>query len=368
MVRRAVEYWDRTYTAPYVMYFHVWELDPDPPKISAASWLQQVRTYRHVDRMPGLIRQYLGRYRFTSIAGHLGIPVQTEPPPSAPPLPEPVQDAAIGVSGAREGDRPSVTVVIPCFNEELILPYLANTLRSVEQKLTPHYQLEFLFVDDRSEDDTHGALKRIFGDRPNCRIVRHGRNLGVAGAIATGINAARTEIVCSIDGDCTYDPHTMQEMIPLLAPGVDLVVASPYHPQGKVRNVPEWRLGLSRTLSGLYRRVLHHKLYTYTSCFRVYRRTTILQIPIRDTRFLGVAELVGRLDLAGGSIVEFPATLQVRMLGRSKMKILHTILGHLGLLARLIRIRLTKSQDRLVPAAQVSQATAPRGIGGRTRG
>jgi hypothetical protein len=129
-------------------------------------------------------------------------------------------------------------------------------------------------------------------------------------------------------------------MIPRLTDGVDLVTASPYHPDGAVRNVPGWRLFLSKGSSFLYRRVLRQKLYTYTSCFRVYRRSAVLGLDVREKNFLGVAELLGKLDLRGSRIVEHPATLEVRMLGRSKMKTLRTILGHLKLLSRLALLRL----------------------------
>jgi polysaccharide deacetylase family protein (PEP-CTERM system associated) len=361
LVRRAVEHWTKTYTTPYLMYFHVWELDPDPPKISAASWVQRVRTYRNLDRMPDRIRDYLSRYRFTAVADHLGLAVQTQPPPLSKPAPPPAVPIVMPTVRGEDKRLPA-TIVIPCYNEELILPYLANTLRSVEDKLGSQYHLEFLFVDDESSDDTYRALQRLFGQQTNYSIVRHARNLGVAGAIATGIAAAATEIVCSIDCDCTYDPHALGDMISLLGPDVDLVTASPYHPRGNVRNLPAWRLSLSRSLSHLYRLLLRHKLYTYTSCFRVYRRSQVLQLGVRNTDFLGIAELLARLDLAGGGIVEFPATLQVRMLGRSKMRVLETILGHLGLMCRLALVRMTGRQSRLRPREVMtagSVVTAP---------
>jgi glycosyltransferase involved in cell wall biosynthesis len=40
--------------------------------------------------------------------------------------------------------------------------------------------------------------------------LRHETNKGVSAAILTGINAATTEIVASIDADCSYDPHELQ--------------------------------------------------------------------------------------------------------------------------------------------------------------
>jgi glycosyltransferase involved in cell wall biosynthesis len=245
-------------------------------------------------------------------------------------------------------------VVVPCYNEERVLFYLANTLRSVAAALGSDYRLTFLFVDDGSSDATWASLRRRFASRPDCALVRHGENRGVAAAILTGLRRAETEIVASIDCDCTYDPHQLRSMLPLLAPGVDLVTASPYHPAGRVRNVPSWRLFLSRSLSRLYSLVLHQRLATYTSCFRVYRRSAVTSLPVREGGFLGVAEMLGLLDLAGGRIVECPAVLEARLLGYSKMKIARTCAGHLGLLARLARLRWNRRR-----AGKATLRTAP---------
>jgi dolichol-phosphate mannosyltransferase len=122
-----------------------------------------------------------------------------------------------------------------------------------------------------------------------------------------------------------------------------------------VLNVAGWRLFLSRSLSGIYRHVLHNDLHTYTSCFRVYRRSAAIRIPINERGFLGVAEFIGRLDLSGSRIVEYPTRLEVRMLGRSKMRVLKTIAGQLGLLRKLIAIRLKGA-----PVAPPAPVAAPR--------
>src|SRR5512143_2508186 len=99
-------------------------------------------------------------------------------------------------------------------------------------------------------------MQRLVGHRADCLTIRHTENRGVADAILTGLVAAPTELVCSIDADCTYDPQQLESILPPLVDGAALVTASPYHPEGRVRNVPEWRLVLSRTLSHIYRRVL----------------------------------------------------------------------------------------------------------------
>lgn len=333
LVKPAVARWRRRHDAPFLMYFRVWELDPGQPRIDAVSPIVKLRHYRNLDKMERVLRDYFATYEVRGIAAHLGLDTTLDAArPAAPPAPAPlVVHTAAPEAGAA---RTPVTVVIPCYNEEASLPYLANTLKSVEATLA-EYDLRFLFVDDASRDQTAGMLERLVAGRPNYTLVRHERNRGVAAAILTGIQNARSEIVCSIDCDCTYDPHHLRGMIPLLAEGVDLVTASPYHPQGKVRNVPPWRLSLSKGASFLYRRVLRHKLWTYTSCFRVYRRSAVAEIKLKEGGFLGVAEMLGRLDLRGARIVEHPATLEVRIFGQSKMKTLRAVAGHLRLLLRL---------------------------------
>ena len=337
LVRRAVDRWMRTYSAPFVLYFHVWELDPDQPVIRAAPWLTRIRQYRGLKRMPQILSYYLDRYRFTSVAEYLGMSRALPERSPRPALPA----RLVPPKHATSKERRPLTIVVPCYNEELILPYLANTLKSVEASLGQEYDLQFVFVDDGSTDETWKALQDQFGNRSNFRLHRHDRNRGVAAGIMTGIREADTEVVCSIDCDCTYDPHELREMLPLLADDVDMVTASPYHSEGTVRNVPQWRLVLSRGLSGLYRLILRQKLATYTSCFRVYRRQSVVLIDLDRSGFLGIAEMLGRIDLAGGRIVEYPTTLEVRMLGRSKMKILRTIVGHLQLLVSLTWLRLS---------------------------
>jgi len=351
LMRHAVKEWHSRFDAPFVSYFHVWELDPEQPRISAASSYNRIRHYRKLDKMEWIIRENLELYDCVSVAGHLGL--LSERPSTRP---EPAREVVSAASTASVASREPVSVVIPCYNEEEALPYLANTLRSVEAKLSETgYAARFIFVDDRSKDRTFDRLNELFGDRDNVRIVRHDLNRGVAAGIMTGIREADTEIVCSMDCDCTYDPHELARMLPLMAKGADMVTASPYHKDGGVRNVPGWRLFLSKGASFLYRRVLHAKLDTYTSCFRVYRRESMLGLDLQESGFLGVAEMLGKVDLSGGKIIEFPAVLEVRLFGISKMKTARTIVGHLSLLSRLTKIRWFRKSETIKPSIQLEE-------------
>lgn len=362
MLKHIVAHWDRAHDAPFVMYAHVWELDPEQPRISGASRLTKLRHYRNLDKMSWVLEDYFNKYKFTGIAQYLGLdqPARSVAGESAQAtaaelearverrrpllITTPQVSPQTPALHASQAARTPATIVIPCFNEELILPYLANTLKSVEENLASDYELHYIFVDDCSTDGTAETLRKLFGSWTNSVIVRHKQNLGVAAAILNGIRHAGTEIVCSIDCDCTYDPHEMRGMIELLKEDVAMVTASPYHPEGRVRNVPNWRLSLSKGASFLYRRTLRQRLYTYTSCFRAYRRSEVIDLRLKETGFLGVAETLGRLDLRGAKVVEYPTTLEVRLFGQSKMKVIRTIGGHLRLLARLLALRLGQTK------------------------
>jgi polysaccharide deacetylase family protein (PEP-CTERM system associated) len=366
LLKHAVEHWHKTYDSPLVMYTHIWELDPEQPQINGASPLARFRHYRNLDKMMWVLEDYFKKYNFVGIADYMGlgpafkgVSAPTEATQNAIEIASrverrrpvlPAEASPLDADAHSNAPRIPVTLVVPCFNEEQTLPYLANTLQSVGKSMNGDYDLRFIFVDDCSRDDTFNALQKVFGSWSNCIFVRHKRNRGVAAAILNGIRQAETEIVCSIDCDCTYDPHELRHMISLLAKDVDMVTASPYHPEGRVRNVPGWRLSLSKTASFLYRQVLRQKLFTYTSCFRVYRRSALLNLRLRETGFLGVAEITGRLDLGGSKILEYPATLEVRLFGYSKMKVFRTIAGHLKLLSYLLvwRVRHSIEADKKV--------------------
>lgn len=326
-------------TEPFVLYFHCWELDAGQPRINGAGTMAKVRHYRNLERVEPMLRDFITGNSFGPVAEYLGLdakqPAETQKD-RVPPHPE-----KIVLEPVVRSDRKRVSVVVPCYNEEKTVPYLANTLESVAATLSQTCDPHFILIDDKSTDATWETLQRTFFDQSLYSLVQHEKNQGVSAAIMTGVRAAESEIVCSIDCDCSYDPHELRNMIPLMEEGVDLVTASPYHPQGRVRNVPRWRLFLSWTLSAMYRLLLGRNMYTWTSCCRVYRKSVVGRLELEETGFLGTAELVAKLCLAGSRIVEHPATLEVRIFGESKMKTFRTIVGHLRLLCRVLRMRLT---------------------------
>jgi dolichol-phosphate mannosyltransferase len=233
-----------------------------------------------------------------------------------------------------------VSLVVPCYNECEGIPQLAAAVDDLRATLTPAYELELVFVDDGSTDGTRAALAREFGRRDDARIIVHAANRGLGAALRTGFAAITGDVVATTDSDCTYDPRELPAMLRLLEAGADVVVASPYHPDGGVKNVPRYRLFLSHNLSRLYDAVLGHHVYTYTSLFRLYRADVLRGLTFESDGFLSMAEILVRALQRGARVVEYPTVLSVRSYGASKAAVARLVTQHARFILRLLGERL----------------------------
>lgn len=246
---------------------------------------------------------------------------------------------------AQTQSKALVSVVVPVFNEEKGIEQLHDRLSTLRRSWSA-VELEFVFVDDGSTDGTVTALQRTFPASGRTHIAVHAGNRGVGAAFRTGFQHCNGSIVCTIDADCTYGPENLERMVTALIDHcADIVVASPYHPEGSVEGVPGWRLALSRACSAFYWIVAPVRLYTYTSIFRAYRKRVIDSLRFEENGFVFAAETLIRAAEQGYRIVEVPMTLRSRVIGHTKMRVLRTIRGHLRLIARTAVRRVRVSRE-----------------------
>lgn len=337
---RWIEKWMAKHQQPLVSYFHIWELDPQQPVISAASRLQKIRHYRNLATMKDKVQHYLQRYRFASIAKHLDFK-DTLISFDQPDITQ--QDKHV-VDIQFKGD---ITLVIPCYNEQQSLDYLKNTLASYAQSVRQSVNLHYIFIDDGSTDHTWKMLNSLFGQQSNTQLLQHQKNQGIAAALLTGFAQVQTDLLAVLDADCTFAPSQLTQMLNLMTGDVDVVSASPMHNQGAMHNVALWRQSMSKGAAFLHSLVMHHKLTSYTSCFRIYRRKAVKNLTLSNHGFCGVTEILAKIDLAGFKIVEYPATLETRLLGDSKINVAKTMFEHLLLVIKIGFLRLTSSSARI---------------------
>ena len=234
----------------------------------------------------------------------------------------------------------SLSIIVPCYNEALGIKNLYTRLSPILEKLQEEYELEVLFIDDGSKDNTLDLLKEHFGRQSYTRILKHEVNMNLGAAMRTGFSRANGDIVVTMDSDCTYDPQEIFKMLEMMDDDTSIVTASPYHKDGKVENVPEYRLFLSRGISFIYRKLTKSDIKTFTALFRAQRKDVVKSVMFESNNFLATAEMLIYALMKGHKVKEFPTTLHVREYGVSKMRLLGVIKSHLKFIGKFSKIKI----------------------------
>ena len=119
--------------------------------------------------------------------------------------------------------RASLSIVIPCFNEEEVLPLLERRLFETLQALSPDW--EVIFVDDGSTDGTYEALAATHAREPRAKVVRLSRNFGHQTAVWAGLHYANGDVVAVLDADLQDPPELLASCLERWREGYDVVYA-----------------------------------------------------------------------------------------------------------------------------------------------
>ena len=113
------------------------------------------------------------------------------------------------------------SVIVPCFNEQEVLPITHQRLTAVMQGLGEEYEL--IYVDDGSRDETLPILRRLHEEDPHAVVVSFSRNFGQQYAITAGLHAARGQAIVLIDADLQDPPEVIPAMVEKWREGADVV-------------------------------------------------------------------------------------------------------------------------------------------------
>src|SRR3989338_49624 len=235
-----------------------------------------------------------------------------------------------------------LSIVIPCYNEAEGIDSLHSRLIPVLSLLKKDYDLELIFIDDGSTDNTNKLLCYYFGKLSYVKIIKHEKNMNLGAAFKTGFSAANGGLIVTLDSDCTYDPEEIPKLLKIMKENdYDVVTGSPYHPLGKVENVPRYRIFLSKSVSLLYKIATGRNINTFTSMFRAYKKEVVKNVNFKSNDFLSPAEILIIAMNKGYKVGEMPSVLHVRKFGHSKFnKLFRIIRKHLNLVINSFLLRM----------------------------
>ena len=211
--------------------------------------------------------------------------------------------------------RPTLSIVIPVFNEEENVPLLAEEIRRALDPQEVAY--EVVAVDDGSTDGTWARLESVRAQDPRWILVGLRRNFGQTAAMSAGFDHARGDVIVTLDGDLQNDPADIPR---LLALAKDHDVVSGWR---KVRQDPFLSRRLPSMLANwLISRVTGVRLHDYGCTLKAYRREVVEHLHLYGEMHRFIPAIASWMGI---SLAEVETHHRPRRFGRSKYGITRTL-------------------------------------------
>ncbi len=204
----------------------------------------------------------------------------------------------------------NLSVVIPARNEA---DNIVALIEAIDRALTPHTPFEIIVVDDGSTDDTTARLIRRSASMPHLRLLRHATSAGQSAAVHSGVLAARSEIVLTLDGDGQNPPEELPKLAAALfadtAGRIGLVAGQ------RVKRQDTWSKKIaSRLANGIRGWILQDSTRDSGCGLKGFRRQAFLALPYFDHMHRYLPALFAR---DGWQVAHVDVSHRPRVAGRS---------------------------------------------------
>jgi undecaprenyl-phosphate 4-deoxy-4-formamido-L-arabinose transferase len=204
---------------------------------------------------------------------------------------------------------PKLSVVIPVYNEETVLPTLFSRLYVALDKLAVSY--EIVFVNDGSKDRSAALLREQFQRRPeNTRVVLFHANFGQHSAVMAGLAYARGDYVVTLDADLQNPPEEIGKLVTKLDEGYDYV--------GTIRQQRQdslWRRSFSKVINKVREWITPVRITDQGCMMRGYSRSVVAAL--NQTREVNTF-IPALASIFAMNPIEVPIAHEERFAGRSK--------------------------------------------------
>ncbi len=201
----------------------------------------------------------------------------------------------------------SLSVFFPCYNEEANVENMVRKAQQILPEIAEKW--EIIPVNDGSKDKTGEIIDRLAKEDPNVHPVHHIKNQGYGGAVISGYNAAKYDLVFFTDGDLQFDLREITLLIEKLDEG-DLILGF-----RKNRRDPLQRKLNAYLWGSLVKTLFNFKVKDVDCAFKLIKRRVIDKVQLSAGGAMVSTELLARANRAGFRFVEVGVTHYPRVAG-----------------------------------------------------
>jgi len=212
---------------------------------------------------------------------------------------------------------PRISVVLPCHNEqENLRPLISRIIAALEPR---GEAFEIVVTDDCSTDSSWSLLKELAAADPRLRVQRFVRNAGQSAAVWAAVQAARGEIIVTLDADLQNDPADMPKLLDALK-DADCATGSRVAARAKGDNLT--RQISSRIANGVRNKITGEEIGDAACGFRAFRRECAMRLKF----FKGMHRFLATLfRIEGFKVVEVPISHHPRYGGKSHYGVMNRL-------------------------------------------
>jgi len=207
-------------------------------------------------------------------------------------------------------EKPSVTILLPAYNEAEIISRSVGILCDYMTALNHKYDWDILIVNDGSKDKTGELAEELARTLPNISVHHNIVNQNLGGALRNGFKHAKGEYIVVLDIDLSFGPYNVDKLMDAaLKEKADIVIASPYMKGGKTTAIPFHRLLLSKVLNKIMRWTSGIDVHSFTGMARAYRKDFLNTLNLKTSTYSIMPEILQKAHILRGRIVEVPSNL-----------------------------------------------------------